>query len=142
MHRSSNVTFADGWDLHPSVRRNQKISKCCSHPNHQRTRMKLLFPCASSQRLCPLSRGTLEAAQRIHSHVLVTPVEPSAWLMGHAEGQSQVHLKLESEQRTGSFKVRGAVNKVSARMKRRSIQSVRSQLAFRRPWCIFPTLSR
>ena len=70
------------------------------------------------QRLCPLSRGTLEAAQRIRDLVLVTPVEPSAWLARHAGGLSQVHLKLESEQRTGSFKDRGAVNKVSAQMKR------------------------
>jgi threonine dehydratase len=51
------------------------------------------------------------ALGRIEPHVLRTPVEPSPWLSS-LTGCS-VHLKLESEQRTGSFKARGAVNKAS-----------------------------
>ncbi|GAX76399.1 hypothetical protein CEUSTIGMA_g3844.t1 [Chlamydomonas eustigma] len=57
-----------------------------------------------------ISSAVLEASVRIQGHVHLTPVEPSPWLSG-LSGLT-VHLKLESEQRTGSFKVRGAVNKV------------------------------
>jgi len=70
----------------------------------------------------PYALEALEAVDRIKDFVLRTPVESSPWLQGLCEelgsqGSREgvahsVHLKLESEQRTGSFKVRGAVNKV------------------------------
>ncbi len=41
-----------------------------------------------------------------------TPLVPSPWLARHA-GTDQMLLKLENQQVTGSFKARGAVNKVS-----------------------------
>ena len=47
------------------------------------------------------------AAGRIGPHVLRTPLLHTPYLDGLA-----VHLKLESEQHTGSFKARGALNKV------------------------------
>jgi len=52
------------------------------------------------------------AARRIAAHVRRTPVEPSAWL-SEAAG-CLAHLKLENFQRTGSFKLRGAMNKLLA----------------------------
>lgn len=51
----------------------------------------------------------LEAEGRIREHIRETPAEPSAYLS--QRGHSQVHLKLENWQITGSFKLRGAVNK-------------------------------
>jgi len=50
------------------------------------------------------------AARRIGPHVLRTPLFQSVYLDELNGGE--VHLKLESEQYTGSFKARGAVNKV------------------------------
>ena len=47
------------------------------------------------------------AAERIGPHVLRTPLLHTPYLDG-----MNVHLKLESEQHTGSFKARGALNKV------------------------------
>ena len=49
------------------------------------------------------------AAERIAPFILHTPLLRSPYLEG---GGGQVHLKLESEQHTGSFKARGALNKV------------------------------
>ncbi|WP_257387019.1 threonine/serine dehydratase [Tahibacter caeni] len=52
------------------------------------------------------------AAARIRGHVRVTPVvEPGA---GFADGGAQVFLKLECLQHSGSFKPRGAFNRVLA----------------------------
>jgi len=48
------------------------------------------------------------AAARIRPHVLETPVEPSPEL--GRRGGAEVLLKLENLQRTGSFKLRGAMN--------------------------------
>ena len=50
------------------------------------------------------------AAQRIHPYVLETPVIPALHLS--RETGAQVYLKMESEQYTNSFKIRGAVNKL------------------------------
>jgi threonine dehydratase len=50
------------------------------------------------------------AARRIKDHVRTTPVEPSQRL-GELAG-APVHLKLENLQITGSFKLRGALNKL------------------------------
>jgi len=56
-------------------------------------------------------RAAIEAAEaRIRPHILETPVEPSDILGGPAG--ATVHLKLENVQRTGSFKLRGAMNKL------------------------------
>jgi threonine dehydratase len=51
-----------------------------------------------------------KAAQRIGPHVLRTPLFHSVYLGELNNGD--VYLKLESEQYTGSFKARGALNKV------------------------------
>jgi threonine dehydratase len=50
------------------------------------------------------------AATRIAGRVRHTPLEPSPSLS--AESGARVHLKLENLQRTGSFKLRGATNKL------------------------------
>src|SRR5262245_2613668 len=50
------------------------------------------------------------AAERIRPHVLETPIEPSPELS--RRGGAEVLLKLENLQRTGSFKLRGAMNKL------------------------------
>ncbi|MGB5817475.1 MAG: threonine/serine dehydratase [Thermoanaerobaculia bacterium] len=57
-----------------------------------------------------LVRETLEAEHRLRGWVRETPVEPSLAL-GQESG-AEVHLKLENFQRTGSFKIRGAMNKL------------------------------
>jgi threonine dehydratase len=54
-------------------------------------------------------KAGLEAERRIREHIRETPAEPSAYLS--QIGHSNVHLKLENWQITGSFKLRGAVNK-------------------------------
>ena len=51
----------------------------------------------------------LAAEGRIRSHVRETPLELSPYLS--AEADADVYLKLESQQITGSFKLRGAMNK-------------------------------
>jgi threonine dehydratase len=56
-------------------------------------------------------RAAVEAAHgRIREHVLETPLEPSPELSGR--GGAEVLLKMENLQRTGSFKLRGAMNKL------------------------------
>lgn len=57
-----------------------------------------------------LVREIAAAASRIGPHVLETPLFQSVYL-GEMNG-AEVYLKLESEQYTGSFKARGALNKV------------------------------
>lgn len=52
----------------------------------------------------------LNASNRIRKHILKTPLLYSAHLSQLCGGK--VYLKLESEQHTGSFKARGAMNKV------------------------------
>ena len=56
------------------------------------------------------------ARRRIASHVHRTPLIPSPWLSGLAG--AAVSLKLESLQRSSSFKARGAFNAVIARLER------------------------
>ena len=60
--------------------------------------------------LTPLVEEIERAARRIGPHVLNTPLFPSMYLAEMNSGE--VCLKLESEQYTGSFKARGALNKV------------------------------
>ena len=50
------------------------------------------------------------ARERLRPHVLKTPLFKSVPLSQHIGGD--VWLKLESEQYTGSFKARGALNKI------------------------------
>ncbi len=52
----------------------------------------------------------LAAARRIETYVRRTPVELAPSLS--AAGDCRVHLKLENQQLTGSFKLRGAMNKL------------------------------
>lgn len=52
----------------------------------------------------------LDAAKRIQPYIHKTPLLYSAYLSNLCNGK--VYLKLESEQHTGSFKARGAMNKV------------------------------
>ena len=53
-----------------------------------------------------------QAAARIHAGVRRTPLEPSRWLS--SELKTNVWLKLECWQLTGSFKLRGAMARLSA----------------------------
>jgi threonine dehydratase len=52
----------------------------------------------------------LDAHERCQEHLSPTPLEYSRYLSEKIEGE--VWLKLDSMQRTGSFKFRGAVNKI------------------------------
>jgi threonine dehydratase len=56
------------------------------------------------------------ARRRIAPYIRRTPLVPSAWLSDLARGA--VSLKLESLQRSNSFKSRGAFNAVIARLER------------------------
>ena len=56
-----------------------------------------------------ISEKSLEAESRIRSHVRRTPVELSLSLSEYAD--CSVYLKLENQQKTGSFKLRGAFNR-------------------------------
>jgi threonine dehydratase len=55
-----------------------------------------------------LHRQAVVAEARIRTHVRETPVERSRALAEHVSGE--VYLKLENQQRSGSFKIRGAAN--------------------------------
>ncbi len=57
-----------------------------------------------------IRRDTLEAEKRIREHIRETPVEHSLFLS--QMGNCSVYLKLENMQLTGSFKLRGALNKL------------------------------
>lgn len=64
----------------------------------------------TKSRLLDLHEDISKAADRIKLHVRKTPLEYSPWLSDI--GKSKVYVKLESEQMTGSFKLRGAFNKL------------------------------
>jgi threonine dehydratase len=55
-------------------------------------------------------RETLEAEKRIRAHIRETPTEHSLFLS--QLGNCNIYLKCENLQLTGSFKLRGAVNKI------------------------------
>jgi threonine dehydratase len=57
-----------------------------------------------------IPRLVSEAAERCEDHLLPTPLEYSLYLSRTIEGE--VWLKLDSMQRTASFKFRGALNKI------------------------------
>jgi threonine dehydratase len=56
-----------------------------------------------------VKKEVLQAEKRIRGHIRETPLEPSPHLSQLAD--ARVYLKLESSQITGSFKLRGALNK-------------------------------
>jgi threonine dehydratase len=58
-----------------------------------------------------IAAEVLAAEKRIRSRIRETPLEPSPFLSAEA-GDARVYLKLESQQITGSFKLRGAMNKL------------------------------
>lgn len=57
-----------------------------------------------------LSRQIRAAASRLHPYVIETPLRPSPALSERTG--ARVYLKLENRQHTGSFKLRGATNKL------------------------------
>ncbi|MBO0798259.1 MAG: pyridoxal-phosphate dependent enzyme, partial [Blastocatellia bacterium] len=57
-----------------------------------------------------ISQETIRAEQRIRPYIKETPLEYSSWL-SQLTG-AEVWLKLENLQHTGSFKLRGAMNKL------------------------------
>jgi len=59
-----------------------------------------------------IAAAVLAAETRIRAHIRQTPLERSNYLSDLAE--ADVYLKLESSQITGSFKLRGAMNKMLA----------------------------
>ncbi len=59
-----------------------------------------------------IAAAVLAAETRIRAHIRQTPLERSNYLSDLAE--ADVYLKLESAQITGSFKLRGAMNKMLA----------------------------
>jgi len=69
-----------------------------------------LAPHNISSLLTDLESEAQEAEQRIRPHIRETPAEPSLYL--GKESGCEVFLKLENLQITGSFKLRGAMNKV------------------------------
>uniref|UniRef100_A0A7S2RSJ5 Tryptophan synthase beta chain-like PALP domain-containing protein n=1 Tax=Mucochytrium quahogii TaxID=96639 RepID=A0A7S2RSJ5_9STRA len=59
------------------------------------------------------AQNVVNASKRIAGHVYRTPLQRALWLEKYTGAkESRVFLKLESEQVTGSFKARGAMNKV------------------------------
>lgn len=60
----------------------------------------------------PSPADVLAAARRLRGVARRTPLERSPWLS--AETGADVHLKLETQQRTGSFKLRGAYNAIAS----------------------------
>jgi threonine dehydratase len=74
-----------------------------------------------------IRKEALAAEKRIHGHIRETPAEPSLYLS--REGKCNVYLKCENLQLTGSFKLRGAVNKItslSEEEKRRGLMTASS----------------
>ncbi len=63
-----------------------------------------------SSKTIDVKKEVLEAEQRARNYIRETPVEFSPYLS--EVGKSQVYLKLENLQITGSFKLRGAANKL------------------------------
>lgn len=57
-----------------------------------------------------IAQKTKEAEKRIRNYIRETPIESSPYLS--EVGGCDVYLKLENQQLTGSFKIRGALNKL------------------------------
>ena len=65
---------------------------------------------SENQQQLDVPKLVLEAIERCQEHLSPTPLEYSRYLSEKIEGE--VWLKLDSMQRTGSFKFRGALNKI------------------------------
>jgi threonine dehydratase len=85
----------------------ETVVTCCRgsrKPNEER-----IMTSENQQRL-DVPKLVLEAVERCQDHLSPTPLEYSMYLSEKIEGE--VWLKLDSMQRTSSFKFRGAVNKI------------------------------
>src|SRR6266481_1919046 len=60
--------------------------------------------------LATLGRAVEDAAERIRGSVVQTPVEPMSHVM--PDDGTMLFFKMENQQKTGSFKLRGASNKI------------------------------
>jgi threonine dehydratase len=69
-------------------------------------------PAETAEAAFPTLADVLAAARRLQDVARRTPLERSAWLSERAG--ADVWLKLETQQRTGSFKLRGAYNAVAS----------------------------
>ena len=63
-----------------------------------------------NQQRLDIPKLVLEAIERCQDYLLPTPLEYSMYLSKKIDGE--VWLKLDSMQRTSSFKFRGAINKI------------------------------
>src|SRR6267154_220277 len=72
--------------------------------------------------IADLARQVIQAAQRIRSVVSETPVERIDGLVPN--GDVELFLKLENFQQTGSFKLRGASNKILSLSPEQAAQGV------------------
>ena len=88
----------------PSRQQTNGAAKYTDSENVQR------HPAGMSASLADLSRQTRLAASRIRPHIVETPLGLSPKLSERTG--AQVYLKLENRQHTGSFKLRGATNKL------------------------------
>jgi threonine dehydratase len=87
----------------------------------------LILPCdlgqGSDGDVCMVSVEDIEQARkRIKGHIKTTPLHHSHYLSEFIQGS--VHLKLENEQITGSFKVRGALNRLMTLTKEEAARGV------------------
>ena len=64
--------------------------------------------------LAALTAAIVDARARVVPFARETPLEHSRWLSSLAPGGSTVLLKFEHLQTTGSFKLRGALNRVGS----------------------------
>ncbi|WP_420126678.1 threonine ammonia-lyase [Longimicrobium sp.] len=89
----------------------------------QSTAAEFAEPAAgTAERVFPSLAEVLVAARRLQGVARRTPLERSAWLSERAG--ADVWLKLETQQRTGSFKLRGAYNAVAALSKEERVRGL------------------
>lgn len=84
------------------------VSRTMMDASHAAEQLAGLIPMQGNA----LAKSCMDAFHALRPHMRHTPLLESAWLRGEAPGCVGVHLKMESEQHTGSFKARGALNKV------------------------------
>jgi threonine dehydratase len=83
-----------------------------SQPAAARPADSFVRPAGEPLAAFPTLADVLAAAGRLRGVARRTPLERSPWLSGIAG--TDVHLKLETQQRTGSFKLRGAYNAIAS----------------------------
>ena len=64
----------------------------------------------ASKKSIDIKKEAIEAEKRIRAYIRETPVEYSPFLS--QSGNCEVYLKLENMQLSGSFKLRGTMNKL------------------------------